>query len=169
MNYATGRGRKEDVRPCVTSVTLILFEITSRQTSLSFKQTFSQRSENLNVHWRSRQNTQVIALSRLSHTSILPVLFFLLSCCVNSLLLSAINNWAKGKTGYVNLFLLTCMHSDCYRCKCGGLVKMKVIILVNNRRKGRNSYDRWFMIHDQGSYRFLNTKSKSFSFFFSKQ
>ena len=33
------------------------------------------------------------------------VLFFPPSCCVNSLLLSAINNWAKGKIGYVNLFL----------------------------------------------------------------
>ena len=41
VNHATGQGRKEDARPCVTSVTLILFEITFRQTSFSFKQAFS--------------------------------------------------------------------------------------------------------------------------------
>ena len=33
---ATGRERKEDGKPCVTRVTIILFEITFRQTSLSF-------------------------------------------------------------------------------------------------------------------------------------
>ena len=64
--YATGRERKEDGKPCVTSVT-ILFEKTLRQTSLSFKQMFLQRPENINVKWGSRHNTQVIALSRLSH------------------------------------------------------------------------------------------------------
>ena len=32
----------------------------------------------------TKQNTQVIALSRLSNTSVLPVVFFLLSCYVNS-------------------------------------------------------------------------------------
>jgi len=96
------------------------------------------------------------------------VLFFLPSCCVNSLLLSAISSWAKGKVGCVNLFLVTgSMRSDCYRCKWRGLVMMKVIILVNNRKKGRISYDRWFMIHDQGSYRFLNSKFKElFHFIF---
>ena len=36
----TGRKRKEDGKPCVTSETIILFEITLRQTSLSFKQMF---------------------------------------------------------------------------------------------------------------------------------
>ena len=41
--------RKEDGKPCVTSVTLILFAKTFRQTSLSFKQTFSQKTENINV------------------------------------------------------------------------------------------------------------------------
>ena len=34
------RERKEDGKPCVTSVTIILFEITFCQTSLSFKQIF---------------------------------------------------------------------------------------------------------------------------------
>ena len=38
--YATGREKKEDDKPCVTSVTIILFEITFRQNSLSFKQIF---------------------------------------------------------------------------------------------------------------------------------
>ena len=40
LNYATGRERKEDGKPCVTSVTIILFEATFRQTSLSFKRNF---------------------------------------------------------------------------------------------------------------------------------
>ena len=39
-NYATGRERKEDGKPCVTSVTIILFETTFRQISLSFKLNF---------------------------------------------------------------------------------------------------------------------------------
>ena len=38
--YAIGRERKEDGKPCVTSVTIILFETTFRQTALSFKQIF---------------------------------------------------------------------------------------------------------------------------------
>ena len=37
-----------------------------------FKQIFCQRPENINVKWRSRQSVQEIALSRLSHTSVLP-------------------------------------------------------------------------------------------------
>ena len=37
QTYATRRGKKEDGKPCVTSVTIILFEITLRQTSLSFE------------------------------------------------------------------------------------------------------------------------------------
>ena len=37
LNYATGRERKEEGKPCVTSVKIILFETTFRQTSLSFK------------------------------------------------------------------------------------------------------------------------------------
>ena len=61
--YATGRERKEDGKPCVTNVTIILFEITLRQTSLSFKQMFLQRPENINVLWGSRHNKQVTALS----------------------------------------------------------------------------------------------------------
>ena len=42
---------------------MILFEITLRQTSLSFKQMFLQRPENINVLWGSRHNKQVTALS----------------------------------------------------------------------------------------------------------
>ena len=37
LNDATGQERKEDGKPCVTSVTIILLESTVRQTSLSFK------------------------------------------------------------------------------------------------------------------------------------
>ena len=40
LNYATGRERKEEGKPCVTSVKIILFETTFRQTSLSFKRNF---------------------------------------------------------------------------------------------------------------------------------
>ena len=40
LNYATRRERKEDAKPCITSVTIILFETTFRQTSLSFKRNF---------------------------------------------------------------------------------------------------------------------------------
>ena len=40
LNYATGRERKEDGKPCITSVIIILFETTFRQTSLSFKRIF---------------------------------------------------------------------------------------------------------------------------------
>ena len=36
----TGLLRKEDGKPCVTSVTIILFEIAFRQSLLSFKQMF---------------------------------------------------------------------------------------------------------------------------------
>ena len=46
-DLATGRERKEDSNPCVTSVTVIVFEITLCQTSLSFKQMFLQRPETL--------------------------------------------------------------------------------------------------------------------------
>ena len=69
----------------MTSVTAILFEMILRQTSLSYKQMCLQRpekTENINVEWGSRHTTQVIALSRLSHTSVLP----LPSWCVNSLI-----------------------------------------------------------------------------------
>ena len=82
-----GRGKKTENLECVTSETIILFEITLRQTSLSFKKTFLLRPENINVKWGSRHNTRVIALSRLSHTSVLPSSSqFLPSCCVNLLL-----------------------------------------------------------------------------------
>ena len=66
----------------MTSVTIILFEITFRQTSLSFKQIFLYRPESINFRWRSRQNSHLIALSCFSRTSVLP------SCCVNSLIIS---------------------------------------------------------------------------------
>ena len=42
--YATGRERKEDDKPCETSVTKILFENNFRQTSPSFKQMFLKKT-----------------------------------------------------------------------------------------------------------------------------
>ena len=41
--------RNEEGKPCVPRVTIILFEINFRQTSLSFKQIFFKRPENINV------------------------------------------------------------------------------------------------------------------------
>ena len=61
--------RNEEGKPCVPSVTIILFEINFCQTSLSFKQIFFKRPENINVKWRS----WVIAISHMSIiTSVLP-------------------------------------------------------------------------------------------------
>ena len=71
----------------MTTVTTILFEITFRQTSLSFKQIFLWKQENINAKWRSRHNMQVTALLSLSHKNF-AVPFLLPSCCVNSLLAS---------------------------------------------------------------------------------
>ena len=47
--YATGQERKEDGKPCVTSVTIILFEITFGKNSLPFKRSFCRRPENIDV------------------------------------------------------------------------------------------------------------------------
>ena len=71
------RGKKMANLVWQKSVTIILFEITFCQTSLSFKQIFCKRPEN--IKWRSRQNTKVIALWHLSHTS---VLLSSSSCCL---------------------------------------------------------------------------------------
>ena len=49
LKYATGRERKDDGKPCVTSVTLTLFKKTFLQTSPCFKQVFRKRPENTNV------------------------------------------------------------------------------------------------------------------------
>ena len=40
VSLCKGREKKEHGKPCVTSVTIILFEKTFRQNSLSFKQIF---------------------------------------------------------------------------------------------------------------------------------
>ena len=53
--YATGRERKEDGKPCVTSVTITLFEITFRQTSLSFKQFFCKDQKTLMLSFETRE------------------------------------------------------------------------------------------------------------------
>ena len=71
FNYATGRERKEEGKPCVTRVKIILFETTFRQTSLSFKRIFFVKTVNVEVRWISRQNKYVIVLSLLSRTSVL--------------------------------------------------------------------------------------------------
>ena len=59
----------------MTRVTIIFFQITFRQTSLSFKKIFLLKTRNINVKWRSDKTRQEIALSRLSHTSVLPSFF----------------------------------------------------------------------------------------------
>ena len=69
--YATGRERKEDGKPCVASVTIILFEQKFLQTSLSLKQIYLLKTRKHIVKWRLRLNMQAIALSRLSHASVL--------------------------------------------------------------------------------------------------
>ena len=49
-------------------------------------------------HRRSRQNTQVITLSRLSHTRVLPSSSLILpSCCVNSLFVGSGNAFFRGR------------------------------------------------------------------------
>ena len=98
LTQQNGRGKKT-ANLVWPSVTAILFEMILRQTSLSFKQMCLQRpekTENINVEWRSRHTTQVIALSRLSHTSVLP----LPSCCVNSLITALVRGLPSAtKTG----------------------------------------------------------------------
>ena len=82
---ATGRERKEDGKPCVTSVTIILL----RQLYFPLNRSFCKGPENIGVKRRSRQNTQVTALpspaTYVTHKCF-AFLFFMLSCCVNSLL-----------------------------------------------------------------------------------
>ena len=52
--YTTGRKRKEDSKPCVTSVIIILFEITFCQAiNLPLNKSFCKRPENFNVNGRS--------------------------------------------------------------------------------------------------------------------
>ena len=48
--YARGREREEDGKPCVTSDTIILFEITFCQTSLFLNRSFCTKTENSNVN-----------------------------------------------------------------------------------------------------------------------
>ena len=60
LTQQDGREGKEGGKPCVTSVTIILFVIISRQTLLSFKQMFLQRPENINFKWGSRYNTKAL-------------------------------------------------------------------------------------------------------------
>ena len=68
----------------MTSVTIILFEITLRQTSLSFKHFFWQRPQNITVKWG--QHARNSPATFVSHKHFV-ILFFLTSCCINSLIL----------------------------------------------------------------------------------
>ena len=70
---------------------IILLEITLRQTSLSFKQMFLQRPENINVKWGSRHNTLCNSSVTFVTHKRFAVLFSLPSCCVNSLILTALH------------------------------------------------------------------------------
>ena len=72
----------------MTTVTTILFEITFRQTSLSFKQIVLKRPQKINAKCRSGHKMQVIALSRLSHTSVLPSSSSCRPVGVNSLMMT---------------------------------------------------------------------------------
>jgi len=84
--YETGLERKEDGKPCVISVTMILLEKLFRRSSPSFKQVFFVKDQ--------KTLTQVKIITK--HVSNKPVmfatykcfavLFFLPSCCVSSLL-----------------------------------------------------------------------------------
>ena len=75
VNFHTqqdGRGKKM-AKLVWQSVTIILFETIFCQTLISLKQIFSFKDQKtLYVKWQSRQNMHLIALSRLSHTSVLP-------------------------------------------------------------------------------------------------
>ena len=74
VNLPTGRDREENGKPCVTSV----LEITFRQNSLSFKHIFLFVKD---------QKTLMLMLTFVTHKRF-AVLFFLPSCCVNSLLIA---------------------------------------------------------------------------------
>ena len=82
--------REEDGKPCMTSVTIIFFEITFRQSSLSFKQILLQRTRK---HWclmkittKHASNSPVTFITR----ERFDVLFFLPYCSVNSLVLKSV-------------------------------------------------------------------------------
>ena len=72
LTNATGQQRKENGQ---LRVTLILFEKKSAKLHLPLNRSFCKRPEHSNVKWRSRQDTQVMALSRLSPTDVLPSSF----------------------------------------------------------------------------------------------
>ena len=77
-----GRGKKT-----AKLVVIILFEKTCLKPHLPLNRPFCKRPKNTDIQWRSLQNMQVIARSRLSHKCFACVLLFLSSCCVNSLLI----------------------------------------------------------------------------------
>ena len=79
---------KKDGKPY--KMTIILFEITLRQTALPFKQMFLQIPENIKVKWGSRHNTLCYSSVTFVTRKCFAVLFSLPSCCVNSLILSAL-------------------------------------------------------------------------------
>ena len=105
----------------------------SNRVHLLLSTSFCKKPENMNVLWWSRQNTQVIVLSRLPHKCF-AVFFFLSSCCVNSLThwpvlkLAYLNNWWPGRGGWVRgivsrwLFILALVPLDWFSVNCTVLV-----------------------------------------------
>ena len=88
-SYAKGRQRKEDGKPCVTSVTIILFDKTFRQTSPSFKQISLLKTRKqwcqVKITTKHANNSGV----KFATHKRFALLLFLPSCCVSSLLASS--------------------------------------------------------------------------------
>lgn len=72
LTNATGQQRKENGQ---LRVTLILFLKKSSKLHLPLNRSFCKRPEHSKVKWRSRQNTQVMAVSHLSPTDVFPSYF----------------------------------------------------------------------------------------------
>ena len=72
-------GRKEDDDPCVTNVTIILFEITFRQTSLSLKHRVGWRGGGGSCKNIKIKNNTVYFLPKTGHEGILYTQLMLLT------------------------------------------------------------------------------------------
>ena len=81
----SGRERKEDSKPCVTCVTIILVKKPYHQTSPSFKQIFFLKDQKtvmlLKIMTKHPINNPITFVTH-KHFA---VLVFLPSCCINSL------------------------------------------------------------------------------------
>ena len=120
-------------------MTIILCEINSCLTSLSFKGIFSLDQKTLNVKWRSQQNSQVIAISRLTLMSILPSYFFSLPYYCNGsrfFWLRSHESYFKGTGGVVGRSKsLTQLFSFCLRIAWKSKQKQLGIYATFKRRK----------------------------------